>query len=108
MPGCSPLVRKYVRRSPGVNKRSNQLGWLLRAGTIKIQEMQLNRTGKSQYSETEAAEELGVSVIQLRTMIRSHVVDRDEDLGNVPATTFQPSDLLILRLLAGKAPVALE
>ncbi|MEI9815340.1 MAG: hypothetical protein WDO18_23010 [Acidobacteriota bacterium] len=33
--------------------------------------MQLMRTGKSQYSETEAAEELGISVMQLRTMIRS-------------------------------------
>jgi hypothetical protein len=63
--------------------------------------MQINRTGKSQYSEVEAAEELGISVDQLRTMIRSHVVDRDEDLTNVPATTFQPSDLLVLRLLAG-------
>ena len=64
--------------------------------------MQLTRTGKSQYSETEAAEELGVSTEQLRAMIRSHVVDRDEDLNNVPVTTFQPSDLLILRLLTGK------
>lgn len=60
------------------------------------------RPGKGQYSEAEAAEELGISVAQLRTMIRSHVVDRDEDLNNVPATTFQPSDLVILRLLAGK------
>ena len=63
--------------------------------------MQITRVGKSQYSEAEAAEELGVTVIQLRTMIRSHVVDRDEDLTNVPVTSFQPSDLLILRLLAG-------
>ena len=63
--------------------------------------MQLSRTGKSQFSETEAAEELGISVEQLRRMIRSHVVERDEDLNNVPVTTFQPSDLLILRLLAG-------
>jgi hypothetical protein len=63
--------------------------------------MQLTRTVKSQYSEVEAAEELGISVDRLRTMIRSHVVDRDEDLTNVPVTTFQPSDLLILRLLAG-------
>jgi hypothetical protein len=60
-----------------------------------------NRPGKGQYSEAEAAEELGISVAQLRTMIRSHVVDRDEDLNNVPVTTFQPSDLLILRLLTG-------
>ena len=67
-----------------------------------VLEMQLTRTGKSQYSETEAAEELGVSIDQLRAMIRSHVVDRDEDLNNVPVTTFQPSDLLILRLLTGK------
>lgn len=66
--------------------------------------MPATRIGKSQYSESEAAEELGISVAQLRTMIRSHVVDRDEDLDNVPVTTFQPSDLLILRLLAGKSP----
>jgi hypothetical protein len=65
--------------------------------------MQLNRTGKSQYSETEAAEELGISVDQLRTMIRSHVVDREEDLNNVSATSFQPSDLLVLRLLSSNA-----
>jgi hypothetical protein len=64
-----------------------------------VLEMQLSRIGKSQYSETEAAEELGVSVDQLRFMIRSHVIDRDEDLTNVPVTTFQPSDLLVLRLL---------
>lgn len=70
--------------------------------------MQLTRTGKSHYSEAEAAEELGISTDQLRTMIRSHVIDRDEDLTNVPATTFQPSDLLILRLLAGKDPLAPE
>ena len=61
-----------------------------------------SRIAKSQYSETEAAEELGISVDQLRTMIRSHVVDRDEDLNNVPVTTFQPSDLLVLRLLSAR------
>jgi hypothetical protein len=40
-------------------------------------------------------------VEQLRRMIRSHVVDRDEDVHNIPVHTFQPSDLLILRLLTG-------
>ena len=64
--------------------------------------MQLTKPVKSQYSEVEAAEELGVSVTQFRTMIRSHVVEREEDLTNVPVTTFQPSDLVILRLLAGR------
>lgn len=59
------------------------------------------RSAKSQYTEAEAAEELGIPVEKLRSLIRSHVVERDEDLGNVPVTTFQPSDLLILRLLSG-------
>ena len=63
--------------------------------------MLMTRPSKSQYTEVEAAEELGVSVERLRTMIRSHVVDRDEDVNNIPVTTFQPSDLLILRLLTG-------
>jgi hypothetical protein len=63
--------------------------------------MLMTRPGKSQYTEVEAAEELGVSVDRLRTIIRSHVVDREEDAVNIPVTTFQPSDLLILRLLAG-------
>lgn len=67
-------------------------------------QVQLSRTGKSQYSEAEAAEELGISVEQFRAMIRSHVIDRDEDLDNVPVTSFQPSDLLILRLLGGMCP----
>ena len=67
-----------------------------------IKPARAGRVVKTQYSETEAAEELGISITQLRTMIRSHVIDRDEDLNNVPATTFQPSDLLVLRLLAGK------
>lgn len=64
--------------------------------------MRFTRTAKSQYSEAEAAEELGISVQQLRIVIRSNVVDQDEDLNNVPVTSFQPSDLVILRLMTGK------
>lgn len=69
-----------------------------------------SRTSKSQYTETEAAEELGVSVERLRTLIRRHVVTTDEDLTNVPIASFQPSDLLLLRFLTASAevPVAEE
>lgn len=74
---------------------------LIEDNEATVLQMQLTRTGKSQYTETEAAEELGISVERLRLMIRSHVVERDEDLTNVPVTTFQPSDLLVLRLLSG-------
>jgi hypothetical protein len=57
------------------------------------------KPAKTQYSEHEAAQELGVSLEELRTLIRSHIVESDEDLNNVPMASFHPSDLLVLKLL---------
>jgi hypothetical protein len=62
-------------------------------GTILI------KTMKTQYTEQEVAEELGVSMEELRTLIRSHIVETDEDLNNVGVASFHPSDLLVLKLL---------
>ena len=59
----------------------------------------LSRPVKSQYTESEAAVALGVSVEQLRTLIRSHIVKTDEDMAHVAAATYQPSDLLVLRMI---------
>ena len=60
------------------------------------------KSPKTQYSESEAAKELGVTVEQLRTLIRSHISESDEDLNNVPVTSFHPSDLLLLKLLSAQ------
>jgi hypothetical protein len=57
---------------------------------------------KAQYTESEAAAQLGISPEELRELIRLHIVQDDADAGNVPMTTFQASDLLVLRLLARK------
>ena len=67
-----------------------------------------SRLSKGQYSEKEAAEELGVSVDEFRSLIRSHIVETDEDLNNVPVASFQPSDLLVLKFLRrpSEAPIA--
>ncbi len=59
------------------------------------------RPAKAQYSEMEAAEELGLSVEQFRRLLRSHIVDSDEELTHASVTSFHPSDLLVLKLLAG-------
>ena len=56
---------------------------------------------KTQYSEHEAAVELGVSVEQLRVLIRSHIAQSDEDLNHIAVASFHPSDLLVLKLLVG-------
>lgn len=62
------------------------------------------KTHKPQYSEQEAAQELGITVERLRILIRRHIAQNEEDAPQAPVTTFQPSDLLVLRFLsAGEA-----
>jgi hypothetical protein len=69
----------------------------MNAGTLS------SKQNKTQYSEAEAAQELGVTVEQLRVLIRSHIAQTDEDLNHIAIATFHPSDLLVLRILAGQS-----
>ncbi len=55
---------------------------------------------KTQYSEPEAAEALGVSVDELRRLIRSHIVNAEDGEPSLSQANFQPADLLLLRILA--------
>lgn len=57
---------------------------------------------KTHYSEAEAAQELGVTVEQLRVLIRNHIAKSDDDLAHIAVATFHPSDLLVLKILAGQ------
>ncbi len=59
---------------------------------------------KGQYTENEVANELGVSLEILRSLIRERVMPNDEDVRQTSMLTFQPSDLLLLRLLSGQQP----
>jgi hypothetical protein len=54
------------------------------------------------YSEHEAADLLGVTIEQLRLLIKKHIVN-DEDVPSNAVSSFQSSDLLILRILSGTA-----
>ena len=54
---------------------------------------------KSHYTETEAAEELGISVTQLRMLVRERLARSEEDVRSLPMAYFQPADLLLLRLI---------
>lgn len=65
------------------------------------------KPAKGQYSEAEAAAALGLTVDQLRTLIRHHIVEQEEDLAHLASANFQPSDLLVLRMiLDGQVPLA--
>lgn len=62
------------------------------------------------YDETGAAAFLGVSIEQLRVLIRSHIITEDSDISKVGMTQFESQDLLLLRWLMerGEAPSILS
>ncbi len=62
--------------------------------------MTIPRPGKGYYSETEAAQALGLTIDSLRALVRQHILQNEDEMANLPMTTFQPSDLLLLRLLS--------
>ena len=67
------------------------------------------RPPKGFYSEMEVAATIGVSVEQLRTLVRSHIVEAEEDIDKIPKAWYQPSDVVLLRMLvagASNAPAA--
>jgi hypothetical protein len=56
-------------------------------------------SGKLEYTEEEAASALGVSISQLRALVRTHVI-QEESGADVPIPIFRPTDLLLLKMLS--------
>ena len=55
-------------------------------------------SGKVEYTEEEAASALGISIGQLRALVRTHVI---KEVGmDVPIPSFRPTDLLLLKMLS--------
>lgn len=63
----------------------------------------LARPVKPYYTEAEVAEQLGVSVDRLRSIIQEKIMTADDDARTALGVTFQPPDLLLLRLLVAQA-----
>jgi hypothetical protein len=61
--------------------------------------------GKSEYTEAEAASTLGISVEQLRALVREHVTRGEPDL-EVPVPPLRLTDLLLLKMLAERGATA--
>jgi len=64
-------------------------------------------SGKAEYTEDEAASALGISVGQLRSLVRTHVI-KEETGMDVPIPTFRPTDLLLLKMLSESQPRVLS
>ena len=67
-------------------------------------------TGKAEYTEEEAASAMGISIDQLRALVRTHVIK--EEVGmEIPIPSFRPTDLLLLKMLSesqSRLPSAIE
>jgi hypothetical protein len=62
------------------------------------------RNSKSFFSESEAAQALEISIDRFRDLVRTHIAQSEDEVNNIGTTTYQASDLLVLKLLA-KMPV---
>ena len=62
--------------------------------------MSSRKLTRTHYSESEAAQALGITVDQLHALIREHIVEKEDDLKNLPRTSFHTSDLVVLRFLS--------
>jgi hypothetical protein len=59
----------------------------------------MNNEVKMQYSEMEAAHMLGISVDELRGLVRAHIV-KDDETADPAVPSYQKTDLVVLRVLA--------
>ena len=60
--------------------------------------------GKLEYSEEEAACALGVTIGDLRALVRTHVIKEEAGLDAPAVPVFRPTDLLLLQMLAELHP----
>ena len=59
-------------------------------------------SGKGEYTEEEAAVALGISIAELRSLVRTHVIQEEVERDEVeaPLPSFRPSDILLLKMFA--------
>src|SRR5260370_7083794 len=60
-------------------------------------------SGKLEYTEDEAASALGISIGQLRSLVRTHAI-KEESGADVPIPSFRPTHLLLLKMLSEAPP----
>jgi hypothetical protein len=62
------------------------------------------KAAQSQYSESEAAQKLGIPVDELRRVIHRHIFSPNDEAVGEALATFNASDLVLLRILMTSAP----
>lgn len=69
-------------------------------------EMSPSRSSQGLYSEAEAAGMLGITVEELRLLLRTHILHGDDGTVNLHAVTFRPADMLALRVLTERGALS--
>ena len=63
------------------------------------------RPAKGYFTEAEAAKALEMELPQFRNLVRRHILVTEDEMENLSMTSFQPSDLVVLRMLAASLPL---
>ena len=89
------------------NEVSTPPDWVITVCQLKFESisvpMLVSKQPRLQYSESEAAEILGITVEQLRSLVKSHIVKDESDSAAVSVSSFHATDLVLLRILAAKS-----
>jgi hypothetical protein len=64
-------------------------------------------SGKTEYTEDEAAAALGISIVELRTLVKTHVINEDLE-SDIPIQSFRATDLLLLKMLSAPRSAAMS
>jgi hypothetical protein len=62
------------------------------------------RSAKGFFNDSEAAQALDISIQRFRELVRVHIAQSEAEINNIGSTTYQASDLVVLKLLA-KMPI---
>ena len=66
--------------------------------------MTTTRPAKGYFTEAEAAKALNLNLPEFRILVRHHISVTEDEMENLSMTSFQPSDLVLLRMLVAARP----
>ena len=84
--------------------------WALQSAQLNGMNMDMTQLpladGKSDYNFEEAAGVLGISSLELRTLVIEHLAGGDAPVRNLSRLRFRPADLIMLTMVKTPSPAS--
>ena len=108
MPPAALAIAPALVRVPVLNSERNSANPLIQCNSespYNADRVKNQRPAKGYYTEAEAARTLGLSQPQFRALVRRYILESEDDIANLPMTSFQPSDVAVLAIMLAAIPL---